>query len=77
MSRVLAVSQRQAQTLMRAAEAEEAIVEVLFGNTTIRLIPKCHASVGKPTLDEIPSNDAFSTLDDYRVWRKKTRDHRD
>ena len=43
MSRALAITQRQAQTLLRAAEAERAIVEVKVGETVIRLIPECHA----------------------------------
>jgi hypothetical protein len=38
-TRSLAISKRQAQTLLRAAEAEKAIVEVKVGDTTFRLIP--------------------------------------
>lgn len=52
MTRSLAISQRQAQTLIRAAEAEKAIVEVQVGNTTYRLIPKCHAPKSAVTPDE-------------------------
>lgn len=52
MTRSLAISQRQARTLIRAAEAEKAIVEVQVGNTTYRLIPKCHAPEPTVTLDE-------------------------
>ena len=40
MNRPLAISQRQAQTLLRAAEAEKGIVEVKVGNTVFRLIPE-------------------------------------
>lgn len=43
MSRALAISKRQAQTLLRAAEAERGIVEVKIGDTVFRLIPECHA----------------------------------
>ncbi len=41
--RALTLTQRQAQTLLRAAEAERAIVEVKIGDTVFRLIPACHA----------------------------------
>jgi hypothetical protein len=39
MSRALPVTQRQAKALLRAAEAERAIVEVKVGETVFRLIP--------------------------------------
>lgn len=39
MSRALAITQRQTQVLLRAAEAEKAIVEVKIDGKTIRLIP--------------------------------------
>lgn len=39
MTRALPLTQRQAQTLLRAAEAERGIVEVKIGETVIRLIP--------------------------------------
>jgi len=39
MTRALPLTQRQAQTLLRAAEAEKGIVEVKIGATVIRLIP--------------------------------------
>lgn len=39
MSRTLAITQRQTQVLLRAAEAEKAIVEVKLEHSTIRLIP--------------------------------------
>lgn len=41
MTRALPLTQRQAQTLLRAAEAERGIVEVKIGETVIRLIPEC------------------------------------
>lgn len=43
MTRTLAISQRQAQTLFRAAQAERGIVEVEIGTTVFRLIPECRA----------------------------------
>lgn len=43
MTRALAISQRQAQTLFRAAEAERGIVEVEIGAAVFRLIPECRA----------------------------------
>lgn len=51
MTRSLAISKRQAQTLLRAAEAEKAIVEVKVGDTTFRLIPASLAQ-RKPEVDE-------------------------
>ncbi len=48
MTKPLAISQRQTQTLLRAAEAEKAIVEVKVGDTVFRLIPACLAQVEKP-----------------------------
>lgn len=77
MTRVLAISQRQAQTLFRAAEAEQAIVEVKIGNTVIRLIPKCYAEIKTPAVDVESSPSSFDTLDAYKVWREKTRAGRD
>lgn len=53
MSRPLALSQRQARTLLRAAEAERGIVEVKVGETIIRLIPESLAQPKKP-IDEKP-----------------------
>lgn len=50
MTRALALSQRQARTLLRAAEAEHGIVEVKIGDTVIRLIPECLAQE-KPKVD--------------------------
>ncbi|TWH33941.1 MULTISPECIES: hypothetical protein [unclassified Aminobacter] len=43
MTRSLAITQRQAQVLLRAAEAEKAIVEVKIDDKTFRLIPSCLA----------------------------------
>ena len=45
MTRALAVSKRQAQTLLKAAEAEKAIIEVKVGETVFRLIPASLAQV--------------------------------
>lgn len=39
MSKPLPITQRQAQSLLRAAEAEKGIVEVKVGDTVVRLIP--------------------------------------
>lgn len=47
--RALPLTQRQAQTLLRAAEAEGGIVEVKIGTTVIRLIP---ASLVPKKVDE-------------------------
>ena len=48
MTRALAISKRQAQTLLRAAEAEKAIVEVKVNGATFRLIPASLAQAEKP-----------------------------
>ena len=53
MTRALALSQRQARTLLRAAEAERGIVEVKIGDTVIRLIPESLAQE-KSRVDEKP-----------------------
>ena len=52
MTRSLAISKRQAQTLLRAAEAEKAIVEVKVGDTVFRLIPASLAQVTAQVDDE-------------------------
>lgn len=52
MSRQLAISKRQAQTLLRAAEAERGIVEVKIGEQVFRLIPECYAQDRKPIDDD-------------------------
>ena len=51
MSRNLAVTQRQARTLLRAAEAERAVVEVQVGTVIYRLIPACLAPALLKPLD--------------------------
>jgi hypothetical protein len=53
MSKPLALSQRQARTLLRAAEAERGIVEVKVGDKVFRLIPESLAQPAKP-VDEKP-----------------------
>lgn len=77
MSRALAISQRQVQSLIRAADAEKAIVEVKVGNAVYRLIPKSLAGEVSPALDESPSPSAFKNLDEYRAWRERNRDRED
>ena len=73
----LAITQRQARSLMRAAEAERGIIEMVLEGVTIRLIPKCHSeSLSKP-LDVIRSDEPFNSLDEYKAWRDRSRDHRD
>lgn len=52
MTRSLAISKRQAQTLLRAAEAERAIVEVKVGDVVYRLIPAVHAQAMSPLDDD-------------------------
>jgi hypothetical protein len=71
MSRALALSQRQARTLLRAAEAERGIVEVKIGDTVIRLIPECLAQAPRLIDDEV-SPEAFDTLDQYLAWRDRS-----
>lgn len=41
MTRRLGISRHQAQTLLKAAEAERAIVEIQQGDVIYRLIPAC------------------------------------
>ncbi|MER9357468.1 hypothetical protein NKI61_29995 [Mesorhizobium sp. M0514] len=48
MTRALALSQRQARTLLRAAEAERGIIEVKIGDKVFRLIPESLAQPAKP-----------------------------
>ncbi|MCO5159680.1 MAG: hypothetical protein M9939_00970 [Mesorhizobium sp.] len=43
MTRALAITEKQARTLIRAAEKERAVIEVKVGDTVIRLIPAVHA----------------------------------
>lgn len=40
MSRALALTERQARTLLRAADKERGIVEVRIGKALVRLIPE-------------------------------------
>ena len=52
MSRALPLTQRQAQTLLRAAEAEKGIIEVKVGDRVFRLIPTSLAQKERPIDDE-------------------------
>lgn len=47
MSRALAITEREARTLLRAAEKERAVVEVKVGDKIFRLIPECLAQEKK------------------------------
>jgi hypothetical protein len=42
MTRALPLTQRQAQALLRAAEAERGVIEVKIGDAVVRLIPANH-----------------------------------
>jgi hypothetical protein len=42
-SKPLAITERQARTLLRAADKERGIVEVKIGDTVVRLIPEALA----------------------------------
>ncbi len=44
MTRALAITEREARTLLRAAEKERAVVEVKVGDKVFRLIPECLAN---------------------------------
>ena len=48
MSKALPITQRQAKALLRAAEAEKAIIEVKVGETVFRLIPAVLAQDERP-----------------------------
>ena len=65
--RALAISKRQAQTLLRAAEAERGIVEVNPHTGVITLIPAALAQLRRRI--DAPSQDSFETLEDYLAWR--------
>jgi hypothetical protein len=52
MSRALPITQRQAQVLLRAAEAEKGIVEVKVDGKVIRLIPATLAQDERRQVDE-------------------------
>ena len=71
MSRPLQLSQRQAQTLLRAAEAEHGIVEVKVGETVFRLIPASLAQ-GAKAIDGAANPEAFDTLEEYLAWRDRS-----
>jgi len=45
-SKALALTERQARALMRAAEKEKGVAEVKIGTTVIRLIPASLAQEG-------------------------------
>jgi hypothetical protein len=66
-TRNLAISKRQAQTLLRAAEAEKAIVEVKVGDTTFRLIPASLAQADRIMDDP----ESFDTFEQYAAWRDR------
>lgn len=48
MTRTLPLTERQARTLLRAADKEHGIVEVKIGETVIRLVPASLAQDVKP-----------------------------
>lgn len=52
MSRALPLTERQARTLLRAAEKEHGVVEVKIGETVIRLVPASLAQDIKPVDDK-------------------------
>lgn len=70
-SRHLAISQRQAQTLLRAAERENAIVEVETGSSIYRLIPKCLVKDSQQG-GRTRSSETFASMDEYRAWKERT-----
>jgi hypothetical protein len=47
MSKALALTERQARTLLRAADKERAVIEVKMGDTVVRLIPETLAQNDK------------------------------
>ncbi len=71
MTRALALSQREARSLLRAAEAERGIIEVKIGDKVFRLIPECIAQAPKPIDDDV-SPEAFDTLEEYLAWRDRS-----
>ncbi|MDR7221694.1 hypothetical protein [Aminobacter aminovorans] len=64
MTRKLAISQKQAEALLRAAQKHRGIIEVETLMGTVRLIPECH--VGNRVLAETPS-DPPSNEDDVFI----------
>ncbi len=72
MTRALALTEKQARTLIRAAEKEKAVIEVKVGDTVIRLIPAVHAQIDRP-IDEVKTADDFQTLSEWKAWRDRNR----
>lgn len=72
MTRALPLTERQARTLLRAADKERGIVEVKIGDTVVRLIPESRAQQDR-TIDETPTPETFESLDDYLAWRDRNR----
>jgi hypothetical protein len=69
-NRSLAISQRQAQALLRAAQLERAIIEVGVGNQVYRLIPRCLAN-DLQRLDGSSRSETFVSLGEYREWKER------
>lgn len=61
MSRALPITQREAQALLRAAEAEKGIVEVKIGDKVVRLIPASLAHFDK-SMDKSEDDDLDAEL---------------
>lgn len=76
MTKALSVSQRQAQALLRAADAEHAIIEVKLGDAVLRLIPASLAQDRK-TVDQPVNPENFESLDDYLAWRDRENARKD
>lgn len=76
MTRALPLTERQARTLLRAADKERGIVEVKVGDTFVRLIPESLAQE-KPPVDDGRDPETFKTLDEYRSWRDRKRARED
>ncbi|HRI99361.1 MAG TPA: hypothetical protein PKV67_01185 [Hyphomonas sp.] len=70
MTRALPLTERQARTLLRAADKERGIVEVKIGDTFVRLIPESRSQQERP-IDEERNPETFETLDDYLAWRDR------
>jgi hypothetical protein len=68
MTRALPLTQRQAQALLRAAEAERGVIEVKIGEAVIRLVP-AHLAQPKAQVDANRDPASFATLDEYLAWR--------
>ncbi len=76
MTQALPVTQRQAQALLRAAEAEHGIIEVKVGDTVFRLIPASLAQDRKG-VDQPMNPENFESLDDYLAWRDRENARKD